>query len=84
MLIVINFVGNQNNSFNETIIDYKKRIKIIGKNIGLKDILLRKIKHSNKKNCNERKQEETKKLLEHIEKGSLNSLLDRKGLKFNY
>ena len=83
MLIVINFVGNQNNSYNETIIDYKKRIKIIGKNIGLKDILLRKIKHSNKKNCNERKQEETKKLVEQIQKGSLNILLDRKGLNFN-
>ena len=83
MLIVINFIGNQSNSFNEDIIDYKKRIKIIGKNIGLKDILLRKIKYSNKKNCNERKQEETKKLVKQIEKGSLNILLDRKGLKFN-
>ena len=83
MLVVINFIGNQNNSFNETIVDYKKRIKIIGKNIGVKDILLKKIKHSNKKNYNERKQEETKKLVEQIEKGSLNILLDRKGLKFS-
>ena len=45
MLVVINFIGNQN--------------------------------------YNERKQEETKKLVEQIEKGSLNILLDRKGLKFN-
>ena len=83
MLITIIHIGSSNNLLQDIVIDYEKRIKNIGRIIGLKDIIYKEIKNSNKKNITEKKDEETKKLINQKEKGALNILLDIKGSKLN-
>ena len=83
MLITIIYIGSSNNLLQDVIRDYEKRIKNIGRNIGLKEIIYKEIKNSNKKNITEKKDEETKKLINHKEKGALNILLDIEGSKLN-
>ena len=83
MLITIIFIGSSNNLLQDVVRDYEKRIKNIGRNIGLKDIIYKEIKNSNKKNITEKKDEETKKLIEQKEKEALNILLDIEGSKLN-
>ena len=61
MLITIIYIGSSNNLLQDVIRDYEKRIKNIGRNIGLKEIIYKEIKNSNKKNATEKKDEETKK-----------------------
>ena len=83
MLITIIYIGSSNNLLQDVVRDYEKRIKNIGRNIGLKEIIYKEIKNSNKKNVTEKKDEETKKLIDQIEKGALNILLDIEGSKLN-
>ena len=83
MLITIIYIGSSNNLLQDVIRDYEKRIKNIGRNIGLKEIIYKEIKNSNKKNATEKKDEETKKLINQKEKGALNILLDIEGSKLN-
>ena len=83
MLITIIYIGSSNNLLQDIVRDYEKRIKNIGRNIGLKEIIYKEIKNSNKKNITEKKDEETKKLIEQKEKGALNILLDIEGSKLN-
>ena len=83
MLITIIYIGSSNNLLQDVIRDYEKRIKNIGRNIGLKEIIYKEIKNSNKKNITEKKDEETKKLIDQKEKEALNILLDIEGLKLN-
>ena len=83
MLITIIYIGSSNNLLQDVVGDYEKRIKNIGRNIGLKEINYKEIKNSNKKNVSEKKDEETKKLIDQKEKGALNILLDIEGSKLN-
>ena len=83
MLITIIYIGSSNNLFQDVVRDYEKRIKNLGRSIGLKEIIYKEIKNSNKKNVSEKKDEETKKLIDQIEKGALNILLDIEGSKLN-
>ena len=83
MLINIIYIGSSNNLFQDIVRNYEKRIKNMGRNIGLKEIIYKEIKNSNKKNITEKKDEETKKLIEQKEKGALNILLDIEGSKLN-
>ena len=83
MLITIIYIGSSNNLLQDIVRDYEKRINNIGRNIGLKEIIYKEIKNSNKKNITEKKDEETKKLIGQKEKGALNILLDIEGSKLN-
>ncbi len=83
MLITIIYIGSSNNLLQDIVRDYEKRIKNIGRNIGLKEIIYKEIKNSNKKNITEKKDEETKKLIGQKEKGALNILLDIEGSKLS-
>ena len=58
MLITIIYIGSSNNLLQDVVKDYEKRIKNIGRNIGLKEIIYIEIKNSNKKNTSEKKDEE--------------------------
>ena len=49
MLITIIYIGSSNNLLQDVVRDYEKRIKNIGRNIGLKEIIYKEIKNSNKK-----------------------------------
>ena len=83
MVIKIIYIGNTKNNLNSIYQDYTSRIKNIKKTIGLKDIIFKEIKNSNKKNIREIKEEESIKLLNQRTKESLNILLDRKGKKID-
>ena len=83
MVIKIIYIGNTNNNLNGIYQDYTSRIKNIKKTIGLKDIIFKEIKNSNKKNIREIKEEESIKLLNQRTNESLNILLDRKGKKID-
>ena len=83
MLITIIYIGSSNNLLQDVVGDYEKRIKNIGRNIGLKEINYKEIKNSNKKNVSEKKDEETKKLIGQKEKEAVNILLDIEGSKLN-
>ena len=83
MVIKIIYIGNTKNNLNGIYQDYTSRIKNIKKTIGLKDIIFKEIKNSNKKNIIEIKEEESIKLLNQRTKESLNILLDRKGKKID-
>ena len=83
MLITIIYIGSSNNLLQDIVRDYEKRINNIGRNIGLKEIIYKEIKNSNKKNITEKKDEETKKLIGQKEKGALNILLDIEGSKLS-
>ena len=83
MLITIIYIGSSNNLFQDVVRDYEKRIKNLGRSIGLKEIIYKEIKNSNKKNAIEKKDEETKKLIDQKEKEALNILLDIEGSKLN-
>ena len=83
MVIKIIYIGNTKNNLNGIYQDYTSRIKNIKKTIGLKDIIFKEIKNSNKKNIREIKEEESIKLLNQRTKESLNILLDRKGKKID-
>ncbi len=43
MLITIIYIGSSNNLLQDVIRDYEKRIKNIGRNIGLKEIIYKEI-----------------------------------------
>ena len=83
MLITIIYIGSSNNLFQDVVRDYEKRIKNLGRSIGLKEIIYKEIKNSNKKNATEKKDEETKKLIGQKEKEAVNILLDIEGSKLN-
>ena len=83
MVIKIIYIGNTKNNLNGIYQDYTSRIKNIKKTIGLKDIIFKEIKNSNKKNIREIKEEESIKLLNQKTNESLNILLDRKGKKID-
>ena len=83
MVIKIIYIGNTKNNLNGIYQDYTSRIKNIKKTIGLKDIIFKEIKNSNKKNIREIKEEESIKLLNQRTNESLNILLDRKGKKID-
>ena len=83
MLITIIYIGSSNNLFQDVVRDYEKRIKNLGRSIGLKEIIYKEIKNSNKKNATEKKAEETKKLIGQKEKEAVNILLDIEGSKLN-
>jgi len=83
MVIKIIYIGNTKSNLNHIYQDYISRIKNIKKTIGLKDIIFKEIKNSNKKNIKEIKEEESIKLLNQKTSGSLNILLDRKGKKID-
>ena len=83
MLITIIYIGSSNNLFQDVVRDYEKRIKNLGRSIGLKEIIYKEIKNSNKKNITEKKDEETKKLIGQKEKEAVNILLDIEGSKLN-
>ena len=83
MVIKIIYIGNTKNNLNGIYQDYTSRIKNIKKTIGLKDIIFKEIKNSNKKNFREIKEEESIKLLNQRTNESLNILLDRKGKKID-
>ena len=83
MLITIIYIGSSNNLLQDVVRDYEKRIKNLGRSIGLKEIIYKEIKNSNKKNATEKKDEETKKLIVQKEKEAVNILLDIEGLKLN-
>ena len=83
MLITIIYIGSSNNLLQDAVRDYEKRIKNIGRSIGLKEIISKEIKNSNKKNATEKKDEETKKLIGQKEKEAVNILLDIEGSKLN-
>ena len=82
MLITIIYIGSSNNLLQDVVRDYEKRIKNLGRSIGLKEIIYKEIKNSNKKNATE-KDEETKKLIGQKEKEAVNILLDIEGSKLN-
>ena len=83
MVIKIIYIGNTKNNLNSIYQDYTSRIKNIKKTIGLKDIIFKEIKNSNKKSIREIKEEESIKLLNQRTNESLNILLDRKGKKID-
>ena len=83
MLITIIYIGSSNNLLQDVVRDYEKRIKNLGRSIGLKEIIYKEIKNSNKKNATEKKDEETKKLIVQKEKEAVNILLDIEGSKLN-
>ena len=83
MLITIIYIGSSNNLLQDVVKDYEKRIKNLGRSIGLKEIIYKEIKNSNKKNATEKKDEETKKLIVQKEKEAVNILLDIEGSKLN-
>ena len=83
MLITIIYIGSSNNLLQDVVKDYEKRIKNLGRSIGLKEIIYKEIKNSNKKNTTEKKDEETKKLIGQKEKEAVNILLDIEGSKLN-
>tara|TARA_Y100000996_G_scaffold171225_1_gene133124 strand:- start:115 stop:588 length:474 start_codon:yes stop_codon:yes gene_type:complete len=83
MLITIIYIGSSNNLFQDVVRDYEKRIKNLGRSIGLKEIIYKEIKNSNKKNATGKKDEETKKLIGQKEKEAVNILLDIEGSKLN-
>ena len=83
MVIKIIYIGNTKSNLNHIYQDYISRIKNIKKTIGLKDIIFKEIKNSNKKSIKEIKEEESIKLLNQKTSGSLNILLDRKGKKID-
>jgi len=83
MLITIIYIGSSNNLLQDVVRDYEKRIKNLGRSIGLKEIIYKEIKNSNKKNPTEKKDEETKKLIGQKEKEAVNILLDIEGSKLN-
>ena len=83
MLINIIYIGSSNNLLQDAVRDYEKRIKNLGRSIGLKEIIYKEIKNSNKKNTTEKKDEETKKLIGQKEKEAVNILLDIEGSKLN-
>ena len=83
MLITIIYIGSSNNLLQDVVRDYEKRIKNLGRSIGLKEIIYKEIKNSNKKNITEKKDEETKKLIGQKEKEAVNILLDIEGSKLN-
>ncbi len=83
MVIKIIYIGNTKSNLNHIYQDYISRIKKIKKTIGLKDIIFKEIKNSNKKNIKEIKEEESIKLLNQKTSESLNILLDRKGKKID-
>ena len=83
MLITIIYIGSSNNLLQDVVRDYEKRIKNLGRSIGLKEIIYKEIKNSNKKNVTEKKDEETKKLIGQKEKEAVNILLDIEGSKLN-
>ena len=83
MLITIIYIGSSNNLLQDVVRDYEKRIKNLGRSIGLKEIIYKEIKNSNKKNTTEKKDQETKKLIDQKEKEALNVLLDIEGSKLN-
>ena len=83
MLITIIYIGSSNNLLQDVVRDYEKRIKNIGRSIGLKEIIYKEIKNSNKKNPTEKRDEETKKLVGQKEKEAVNILLDIEGSKLN-
>ena len=83
MVIKIIYIGNTKNNLNGIYQDHTSRIKNIKKTIGLKDIIFKEIKNSNKKNIREIKEEESIKLLNQRTNESLNILLDRKGKKID-
>ncbi len=83
MVIKIIYIGNTKSNLNHIYQDYISRIKNIKKTIGLKDIIFKEIKNSNKKNIKEIKEEESIKLLNQKTSESLNILLDRKGKKID-
>ena len=83
MVIKIIYIGNTKNNLDGIYQDYTSRIKNIKKTIGLKDIIFKEIKNSNKKNIREIKEEESIKLLNQRTNESLNILLDRKGKKID-
>ena len=83
MLITIIYIGSSNNLFQDVVRDYEKRIKNLGRSIGLKEIIYKEIKNSNKKNATEKKDEETIKLIGQKEKEAVNILLDIEGSKLN-
>ena len=62
MLITIIYIGSSKNLLQDVVRDYEKRIKNLGRSIGLKEIIYKEIKNSNKKNATEKKDEETKKI----------------------
>ncbi len=62
MLITVIYIGSSNSLFQDVVRDYEKRIKNIGRSIGLKEIIYKGIKNSNKKNAIEKKDEEILKL----------------------
>ena len=83
MVIKIIYIGNTKSNLNHIYQDYISRIKNIKKTIGLKDIIFKAIKNSNKKNIMEIKEEESIKLLNQRTNESLDILLDRKGKKID-
>ena len=83
MLITIIYIGSSNNLLQDVVKDYEKRIKNLGRSIGIKEIIYKEIKNSNKKNTTEKKDEETKKLIGQKEKEAVNILLDIEGSKLN-
>ncbi len=83
MLITIIYIGSSKNLLQDVVRDYEKRIKNLGRSIGLKEIIYKEIKNSNKKNATEKKDEETKKLIVQKEKEAVNILLDIEGSKLN-
>ena len=83
MLITIIYIGSSNNLLQDVVRDYEKRIKNLGRSIGLKEIIYKEIKNSNKKNATEKKDEETIKLIGQKEKEAVNILLDIEGSKLN-
>ena len=83
MLITIIYIGSSNNLFQDVVRDYEKRIKNLGRSIGLKEIIYKEIKNSNKKNATEKKDEETNKLRGQKENDAVNILLDIEGSKLN-
>ena len=48
MLITIIYIGSSNNLLQDVVRDYEKRIKNLGRSIGLKEIIYKEIKNSNK------------------------------------
>ena len=83
MLITIIYISSSKNLLQDVVRDYEKRIKNLGRSIGLKEIIYKEIKNSNKKNATEKKDEETKKLIVQKEKEAVNILLDIEGSKLN-
>ena len=83
MFITIAYIGNSNSKLNELERDYIKKINRIGNTLGLKEIILKKIKNSSKKNITERKEDEFSRLSNIICRDSFNILLDRKGIQLD-